>query len=267
MEAINSDMTMYVLLSIFIALLFVVTALVMMYYFRNKTFKFLLKNKELELTMQQRLVTSIIETQEQERFRIARDLHDDIASKMNAIIWNLHLMEKKIELNVLTTEELGSSLYACNSVQESIKQITNDLIPLQIENLGLHYVLEEMRMETKYMFQYENATQQETFSLFSLKEQTHLFRIIQELINNSLKHGKATMMKLNFSLDENNFQFSYIDNGIGCSTTQLENGQGLGIQNIILRSEILKGQHQFCLNNGFSFLLKIQNKHEFKSQN
>lgn len=257
MEIIKgNEPTFYIALSIFIAILFTCTVLVTMYYFRNKAYKFLLKNKELELTMQHQLVISILETQEQERFRIARDLHDDISSKLNALVWNLHLMKKEYK-NDLTQKELNSSIEACRSIQESIQQITTDLIPLAIENFGLHYVLEEMSHEAKYPLRYENNKAQQTFDSFSLKEQTHLLRIIQELINNSLKHGKATDLKLKFTFNENLFQFSYTDNGVGCTSKQLENRKSLGIKNIILRSEILNGIYQFNLNKGFSFVLTI----------
>lgn len=256
MKTIENDALFYTLLSVSIALMFAVTIIVVIYFFKNKTYRYVLKNKELELTMQHQLLKSIIETQEQERMRIARDLHDEIASKLNAIAWNLHLVKKKSETET-TKEEIDTSLQMCTSVQKNIQQTIHHLIPLEIENFGLDYVLKDMSYPTNYQIYYKSDDNEHTFDSFSFNEQTHLLRIIQELLNNSIKHGKATTSWICFKANDHNLELSYSDNGIGCKKEQLKNGQGIGIKNILLRSKILNGNYIFNTEKGFSFTLNI----------
>lgn len=256
MKTIENDALFYTLLSVSIALLFAVTIIIVIYFFKNKTYRYILKNKELELTMQHQLLKSIIETQEQERMRIARDLHDEIASKLNAIAWNLHLVNKK-SITETTKEEIDASLQICTSVQKHISQTIHHLIPLEIENFGLDYVLKEMSHTINYQIYYENEGNQHTFDSFSFNEQTHLLRIIQELLNNSIKHGEATTSWIRFKENDHNLELSYSDNGVGCKKEQLENGIGIGIKNILLRSKILNGNCNFNTEKGFSFTLNI----------
>lgn len=250
----------YVFGSIIISLLFLFTLLIVVYYFQHKTYKVQMKEKEVEIEMQQKLVASIINTQEQERIRIARDLHDDVASKLNSIVWSLHAIKKTEEPNSAASIGLNNSLKICTILQESIKRITNNLIPLSIENFGLNFVLKELCVHSKHKINYKNEGEQKTFSSFSLEEQTHLLRIIQELINNSIKHGHATESTFVFNIEKNLFHFSYSDNGIGCPAELLKNSIGMGIRNIILRSNILNGNFIFNSkpNNGFNFTLAIQ---------
>ncbi|HTO36183.1 MAG TPA: histidine kinase [Brumimicrobium sp.] len=256
MKTIENDALVYTLLSVSIALLFAVTIFIVIYFFKNKTYRYILKNKELELTMQHQLLKSVIETQEQERIRIARDLHDEIASKLNAIAWNLHLANKKSTAET-TKEEIDASLQICTSVQKNIKQTIHHLIPLEIENFGLDYVLKDMSHPTNYQIHYENDGNEHTFDSFSFNEQTHLLRIIQELLNNSIKHGKSTTSWIHFKTNDNYLELLYSDNGIGCKTDQLKNGQGIGIKNILLRSKILNGNCNFNTEKSFSFTLNV----------
>ena len=97
------------------------------------------------------------------------------------------------------------------------------------------------------------------FELVFNKEVTNIhlqiFRIIQELINNSIKHGKATVIDINFSSNNSVSSCVYSDNGIGFDSSQLEKTKGLGFSNIENRVQNINGTFNLIsgINKGFKF--------------
>ncbi|EPB65870.1 hydrolase, TatD family, partial [Ancylostoma ceylanicum] len=176
-----------------------------------------LKTKEIELQMQKEVLNTVIETQEEERRRISRDLHDDISSKLNAVSMNLHLL-KRSNLSEANREELADNmLEACDLVMKSARQIAHNLTPSTLENIGLHSSIQELCKEMSsgpVRIQYENPKGQSYFDFLNLEQHIHLFRIIQELINNSIRHGKAMEITLSLMSGQQH-KMIYTDNGSG----------------------------------------------------
>ncbi|MBC9812995.1 hypothetical protein H9Y05_11000 [Crocinitomicaceae bacterium CZZ-1] len=103
----------FTFLTFFIVL---VTLVVFIYLSRKKMLAQRLKTKELELQMQKDVVNIIINTQEQERSRIARDLHDDISSKLNAVSMSIHLLKRDSLSSSDRTEISDNTLSACQLI-------------------------------------------------------------------------------------------------------------------------------------------------------
>ncbi|WP_373943399.1 sensor histidine kinase [Polaribacter sejongensis] len=235
-------------------------ALTIFLLFKKKIVDKELEKKKLEVTHQKEIIQSIIITQEEERKRIAQDLHDDISSKLNVINLNANLLKD----GDLSPEEYlivnNGILEATDKTLESARKIAHNLLPPILEEFGFKDAVEELADS------FNNSRKINiTYNINYLKKhlnpqnELHLFRITQELINNSVRHGKAKNSTINISHKDKNLIFSYTDNGIGFNSDKKENKKGLGMKNIESRVSLLNGKYSIGseVGKGFNILIVI----------
>jgi signal transduction histidine kinase len=216
------------------------------YFSKKKIMRKEIEKKDMELQHQKELLRSTIMTQEQERKRIAQDLHDDISSKLNIVSLNTHLLTtpgiSASEQQSLTANIINLTAKAL----ENSRRIAHDLLPPVLEKFGLQAAVEELVQEVsssrKVTINFSNNLE---FNIVDEVVHLHVFRILQELMNNSLRHGKATMIKIAFTRSNGNNTCLYTDNGQGMDLTNPALQRGLGMQNIYSRVEILSGEITF----------------------
>jgi len=209
------------------------------------------KNKQLE---------AVINTLESDRKRIAQDLHDDIGSKLNVISLNCHLL-KTPNLSSKDIDEITKNIIEYTSkALTSSKNITHRLLPPVLERFGLNAGIQELCTElndTKSVEgRYENKVK---FEFKENDKHIHVFRILQELLANSLKHGKATEVSISIDEIEGKKTCRYSDNGIGFDRREMENSKGLGMKNIESRITVLDGTLivESSLNAGISVIFNF----------
>ena len=227
----------------FIAFLLMSLVLILFFYFsRKKIVKSTLEKKDLELQYQKNLLQATILTQEDERKRIARDLHDDISSKLNVVSLNSYLLASS-ELTQKEVVEITSNIINLTAkALENSRRIAHDLLPPTLDNFGLHAGVEELCMEfsssKSVTVNYENRIH---FNNSENDRLLHVFRILQELMNNSMRHGKATVITILFEERNGLRVCEYSDNGIGFDVEKQESKNGLGMKNIESRIAFLNG--------------------------
>ena len=208
--------------------------LVLFFYFsRKKIIQKELEKKDLEIQYQKELLSAVIITQEEERKRIAQDLHDDISSKLNIVSLNSHLLTTP---NLTENEVIEITANIINLTAKALdnsRKIAHGLLPPVLDKFGLHAGVEELCLEFSsskaVKVNYENKT---TFAIIDNDKHLHVFRILQELMNNSLRHGKASIISIIFEKkNEKNWCF-YTDDGIGFEMKNNENQKGLGMKNM-----------------------------------
>ncbi|MGJ8666657.1 MAG: sensor histidine kinase [Patiriisocius sp.] len=221
---------------------FLMTGLMLFFYFSRK--KILQKEMEkigLQIKFKDQLLESTIATQEEERQRIAQDLHDAISAKLNVVSLTAHMMLDSTTLSNGDRASLEHVLKVTTSTLESSRRISHDLLPPVLDKFGLKVALEELFED----FKKTNAFQMlYSISINGLQltktQELHVFRIVQELINNATRHGKATQIKFSITQAPHGFQLTFEDNGTGFSMDRLEEKIGLGMQNIKSRAAILR---------------------------
>jgi signal transduction histidine kinase len=229
---------------ILLAFLSMFLVLILFFYFsRKKIVQIEVAKKNLEIDYQKQLLNSVLVTQEEERKRIAQDLHDDISSKLNVVSLNSHLLKTP---NLNETEQLEITNIIIDLTQKALensRRIAHDLFPPVLEKFGLNAGIEELVQDynstKKVKVSYQNEID---FESYPIDRHLHIFRILQELLNNSLRHGKATKISIHFTTFDNQKSCVYIDNGIGFDSSNLENKKGLGMMNIESRINFLEGK-------------------------
>ena len=237
-----------------------VTLVIFFYYSRKKIIQKELEKKDLEIQYQKELLSAVIITQEEERKRIAQDLHDDISSKLNIVSLNSYLLTAP---NLTENETLGITktiIELTSKALDNSRKIAHGLLPPVLEKFGLHAGIEELCLEfssSKVVeIQYENKT---SFDIADNDRHLHVFRILQELMNNSLRHGKASTISIVFEKKNDVYWCFYSDDGIGFEMKNNENQKGLGMKNIESRIAFLNGKITFesSINKGISVVFNF----------
>lgn len=219
-----------------------------------------LEKKNKEITYQKEITESIIINHEKERKRISEDLHDNISSKLNVINLNVNLLK---DGNLNTEESLvinNGLLKAIDKTIESASTIAHNLLPPILEKFGFKDAVEELadaynnsrKINISYTINYPKK-------LLIPENELHLFRIIEELIKNSVRCRKANNSNINIAYKNNKLIFNYTDNGIDFNTDNINNKKGLGVKNIESRISLLNAQYSIenKIGNGFKIIIVI----------
>ena len=247
-----------VLIGVLFLLLMGVALLLFFFFSRKKIVEKELEKRNLEVNHQKAIIQSIIITQEEERKRIAQDLHDDISSKLNVINLNANLLKD----GNLSPEEYtivnNGILEATDKTLESARKIAHNLLPPILKEFGFKDAVEELadsfnnsrQINIEYTINYPKT-------FLTPQNELHLFRITQELINNSIRHGKANNSNINILHKNNQLIFNYTDNGIGFNSNNIDNKKGLGMKNIESRVSLLNGKYSIGSEIGKGFKIVI----------
>lgn len=187
------------------------------------------------------LTKAILEGEERERERIARDLHDGLGGmlagvKINFSTWSsTHLNPEKDKEFYRILSQLD------NSVGE-LRHVARNLMPESLLNFGLETALNDLcefyiRKDLDIDFQPINIERK-----LPLNIQLNIYRIVQELLANAVKHSGANNILLQCSQSEENFFITIEDNGKGFSKNSGEKTKSLGLQNLKNRVDYLKGK-------------------------
>lgn len=201
-------------------------------------------------TKQRELLTqAIIEAEEAERKRIASDLHDGVGQLFSAVKMNLGGLLNRVELKKEEDQFLAEKTMAL--VDESCKEvrvISHKMMPNFLLKSGIASDIKS------FIEKIDENTLKISFESYGFKEQLEfneeiiLYRVIQELINNVIKHAKANELEIVLHKTNQNIVVKIIDNGIGFDYEKAINKGGLGLKNILVRMEYLKGKVNFTPN-------------------
>lgn len=223
-----------------ITLLIVVLTMIFIYVvFIKKKTTLLIAQKEKDMRFEKELATSQVEIKEQTLNYIGQELHDDVGQKLsvvrlrqNQLISKLKNSEKE-ELNELS-ELLGECI-------QDIRNLSKTLITEQIIHFGLTESIERevKRIQKLKLLKIDFITQKQDIDI-SPKHGLILFRIIQESINNILKHSRAKNVTIRLDDDHETLHINISDNGKGFNTTKIQDGSGL--KNMELRAKLIHAE-------------------------
>lgn len=218
-----------------------------------------LKAQALQLEHQQQLLYSTIRTQEEERKRIAKDLHDEIGNKLNVINLNLYRLRKDSVQPEAIRETVGDLLGVIGNTIDTTRRISHDLLPPTLENFGLREAIRELcdayPKEGAPEIHFE-LVQNDPVPVDKAVE-LGLFRILQELLNNSIKHSGASHIGINLWLKPGGITLHYRDDGRGFDPAQISKRSGLGLQNIESRANMIGAAYELLTEPGAGVTAKI----------
>jgi signal transduction histidine kinase len=241
MEALKDSEFIKALLP-FVAIIFIIAVGVVLLYqhFQKNLYAQKLKEEELKATHQTELLRANIQAQEEERRRIAQDLHDELGAVLSIMRMNIMMLEQQ--------DSPGSTLAGLQKVRQltetslaSVRSISHRLMPPQLEAFGLVKTLEAVAAQINEAGSIEiQLNAPAALSGLPWAVSIGLYRIIMELVNNTLKHAGATVAKIEIALSNEAVVCEYSDNGKGL--TEVTPGKGLGQKSIDGRISVLGGK-------------------------
>ena len=215
----------------------------------------LMIDKTEEALFEKQKFDLINQAEEREKKNIARELHDGLGQQMvllNLLFQNIDASkEQEAQMN-----DIGLLLQTC--IRE-VKELAYDLLPPELDKGFLHAIDRlKNRINTIGKIEFElNIGKEISESHFANVDKFNLYRIIQEIVNNTLKHSKATKIIFKLYQKENSINIEIIDNGIGYDNDTAK--KGMGIQNIQHRLKMsgIKGELLSAPNQGVKVRLTL----------
>ncbi|GAA3508284.1 hypothetical protein GCM10022393_18960 [Aquimarina addita] len=255
----DAQIVVLILIAISVLLLMAVALVVFFFFSRKKIIATELEKKDLTISYQKELLHATIETQEEERKRIAQDLHDAISAKLNVVSLSTNVLIDG-RLNHKEKEQtLQHILAVTTNTLESSRRLAHNLLPPILENFGLQAAIEELCDE---FMNSKSVTIDCTIAysnILSKSNELHIFRIIQELLNNSIRHGEAEHITILLENNDAQVDLKYMDQGKGFDTGSIDIKKGIGLRNIESRVEMLNGELIYTseIGKGATFTINI----------
>lgn len=200
----------------------------------------------LKLDYQKELLKDSILVQERERNRISADLHDGLISKLNVLSLTLHANEGNQQASVLLRDSIGIA-----------RRISHDLSPPLLTETDLSALIADFVTPMKDVLNVRYYLSKHADETITDEIKLQIFRVVQEIISNIIKHAKAKTIDLNLRITDRQITLRIADDGVGFDTAQKV--KGLGQKNIELRIQMLKGTYRFqsTPGKGTIFLLHV----------
>ncbi len=223
-----------------VTLLIIVLTMIFVYviFIRKKT-TLLIEQKEKDLHFEKELATSQVEMKEQTLNYIGQELHDDLGQKLSVV--RLRQNQLLTKLNNGEKEELKELNELLGECIQDVRNLSKTLITEQIIHFGLVESIEReiQRIKKLKLLKIEFITEKHDVDI-TPKHGLILFRIIQESINNILKHSRAKNVSIQLKDDHEVLEITISDNGKGFNTKEMNDGSGL--KNMELRAKLIHAE-------------------------
>jgi len=197
------------------------------------------KIEKLKSESQIRILNATIDGKESERKQIAETLHDSVSTLLSSA--NLHLQACRSQFNGSTPVEIEKSQKIITEASDKIRDLSHTLVSSVLLKFGLQYSLKDMA--DKYSnSQIEIKTDISDLRRYDQSFEIKTYNIIQEFINNILKHSKASKAELTLYEEDQKLMLSINDNGQGFDKDIIPEKDGLGINQIDARIKMMQGK-------------------------
>ena len=233
-------------------------------YYSEKAILSMARNITERKQTERKILNAIIETEEKEKERFAKDLHDGLGTLLSSINIYINMLKST---NLEETERENILNYTKGLIDEAIhnaKEIANDLRPDVISRFGLIPAIKaHCEIINKSGLVTINVNYSPDFGKLNEDLEVALYRVILELINNTLKHASANEVEITLELEDKLLILNYNDNGVGFDverTLEKKAHKGMGLSNIMSRITAVNGTFKIfsSANKGTSVIIKIR---------
>lgn len=197
---------------------------------------------------QQDLLSVVIRQEQKERERIAQNLHDELGTQLSLSKINLL---KKAEQAGVSHEFIGDLEHVLDTTIEAVKSITNDLISPTLKVFGFLKAVEELGAQESWGAIQIKVTNRCNKLHLAHEAEVQLFRILKEVVNNILKHAKATSINIVTGYEGEKLAVAVSHNGLGISSAEvqelLKQSRGMGLKSIFSRAIALNASVNYLV--------------------
>jgi signal transduction histidine kinase len=226
-------------------LLLAIAIVLFMVFYQKRMIQEQVKRQKLEIDYQQKMMQATLESQESERRKLAGELHDSIGGMLSAIRMGISTLGRTLP----DSHSIDETKEMLDETISSVRQISRDLMPSTLEKFGLAQALKELcdRVQGASQLPIQFQEQEQIPALDKNKELL-IYRIVQELLNNAVKHSKASLVNVTLTGGKS-FHLEVEDDGVGFNFNDQKNdkrfGKGLGLYSIENRASLLNAKLEF----------------------
>jgi len=220
--------------------------IVFIIFHQRKVIRYQLKLQRMEQDQQKLLLNASIRLQEEERQRIAADLHDDAGPLLATA--RLYLNENLVNLDKTTQlQSIYNAKQIIDDTIQLIRNISHSLMPPTLKNFGLESAVNDLFQKISGSGSMNASSRFHDYrERLQAENELIIFRVIQELVNNILKHSNASFIHLTQNTSGNKFFIRLHHDGRGITQADFnklnKSNVGLGLKNIQSRLKVLHGQ-------------------------
>jgi two-component system NarL family sensor kinase len=200
------------------------------------------KIRELEKDRQLIAVDSMLKGQEEERSRMAKDLHDGLGGMLSGVKLSLGAMKGNIILSEANTRLFASVLDQLDHSINEMRRVAHNMMPEALVKLGLEQAVQDYcdglneSNNLKFNTQFYGLEKR-----LDTATEIVVYRIVQELLNNVVKHAQASEVLVQLMRHEKNLNITIEDNGRGFIVNEVDSKRSVGLNNVRSRVDYLKG--------------------------
>jgi PAS domain S-box-containing protein len=194
-----------------------------------------------DITLRRYLEEQILDISERERIRVGRDLHDGIGQELTAISFLLGVLSRKIRNGELPDErEIEPVMAQLDQAKNHVRLLSKGLSPVNLEGNGIGIAVHELCRSAERIFGIRCVVDCDDITIHDNSKATHIYYIIQESLNNAVKHGKSSNIQIMLKRRGRGLFFSVVDDGVGLPEVNA-NREGLGMMFMKYRADIIGG--------------------------
>lgn len=225
--------------------------------YAHKLFKYIDRLNRQRQLLNKRILTAVLRTEEKSRSRFSKELHDGLGPLLSSAKMSLSALAHD-EHNPERQEIIGNTTYVIDEAIRSLREISNNLSPHVLNDFGLargvqHFITKSATLHEVKMRFTTNLRDER----YDTDTEVILYRVICELINNSLKHSGCTEINLALSQTGTMLTLDYSDNGCGFNPQAMADC-GMGLSNIASRINSLNGTFAISSDKGKGMRASIQ---------
>lgn len=238
------DFLIFLLVGTFILLLLCGAVIFFVLLYQRRVLQNKLDIQNLQTDHQKTLLRATIDSEEKERNRMGSELHDSVGAMLSAIKLNMKMMGMDPSGFKKSSEEITKYL---DETIENVRNISHDLYPAGLKKFGMSGVLKEHVEKFQKNKELDvRLDSQGNVKRMSPRRELMIFRIVQELLHNAIKHSRGSTISIYLNWTSEKLIICVKDNGVGFSTNQLKEGKkGIGLYNITNRAEVINANVLF----------------------
>lgn len=187
---------------------------------------------------------AVIKGQEEERSRLAKDLHDGLGGILSSTKYSFNNMKQQFILSEENAKAFEKSMSMLDESIAELRRVAHNMMPETLTKLSLDEAIQDYCLQIS-----DSSILRVTYQSFGMKEmkpddtiKITAYRIVQELLNNMIKYASASKAMVQLIAKENILHITVEDNGMGFDVKQLPYATGIGYKNMLSRINFLKGK-------------------------
>lgn len=241
-----------------IATILAATLLFGFFFFQNRKKNQQLRLQAIEMEQKKKTAQAVMKAEEEERKRIALELHDSVAQKMVVAKLNLEAFGNELDSMNSRQQKIFSNISSLlDDSTTEVRHLSHSMMPQAFTHSGITLSVQGFldkieKPGLKVSFNHEG-----NFSIIKENTALMIYRIIQECVQNVLKHANATKLDISMMIANNEIDITIEDNGVGFNLLNVEIAETTGLKNIRSRVEYLNGRIDISTNADMGTLIAI----------